>query len=336
VAIAALGILSVTGAIELWHVIVLVAVYGTGEAFFGPAFGAIVPEIVPQEMLVEANSIDQFVRPLTIRLAGPAVGGLAIELLGGPGGAFLLDAMTFVLSALCLLGISKRSISAPESASSALKQLKEGYSFVRSQTWLWATLASAGITLFFYWGPFEVLVPYVVRNELNGDAGDLGLVFAFGGIGAILFSAFIAQRGLPRRHVLFMYSMWVITIASTAGFAFVTSVWQAMALGFVGGGSASAGLVVWGTMMHRLVPTDLLGRVTSFDWVVSIGLVPLSFAATGPVAEAFGTGPTLIASGVLGALATLVFMFIPGLYDTEREGPMSAGARAEERAKVAV
>lgn len=336
VAIAAIGVLSVTGTIELWHVIVLVAVYGTGEAFFGPAFGAIVPEIVPQDMLVEANSIDQFVRPLTIRLAGPAVGGLAIELLGGPGGAFLLDAMTFAASALCLLGVSKRSISAPEEAPSALRQLREGYSFVRSHTWLWATLASAGVTLFFYWGPFEVLVPYVVRNELNGDAGDLGLVFAFGGIGAILFSGLIAQRGLPRRHVLFMYSMWVVAIASTAGFAFVTSVWQAMALGFVGGGTASAGLVVWGTMMHRLVPQDLLGRVTSFDWVISIGLVPLSFAATGPIAEALGTGPTLLASGVLGALATLGFMFVPGLYDTERRGPMSAESRAIEREKVTV
>ena len=331
VAIAAIGILSVTGALELWHVIVLVAVYGAGEAFFGPAFGAIVPEIVPQDLLVEANSIDQFVRPLTVRLAGPAVGGLAIELLGGPGGAFLLDAATFVISAICLLAMTKRSFVPVEQSASALRQIKDGYSFVRSQTWLWATLASAGVTLFFYWGPFEVLVPFVVRNRLGGDAGDLGLVFAFGGVGAILFSALLAQRGLPRRHVLFMYSCWVVAVASTAGFAFVTDVWQALVLGFIGGGAASAGLVVWGTMMHRLVPQDLLGRVTSFDWVISIGLVPISFAVTGPIAESLGTSTTLLWSGILGGLATLAFMFVPGLYDTERQGPMSAGSRAEER-----
>lgn len=331
VAIAALGILSVAGVVELWHVIVLVAVYGTGEAFFGPAFGAIVPEIVPQDLLVEANSIDQFVRPLTLRLAGPALGGLAIEVLGGPGGAFLFDSVTFAISALCLLAISKRSIGRPVETTSALTQIKEGYGFVRSQTWLWATLCSAGVTLFFYWGPFEVLVPYVVRNELGGDAGDLGLIFAFGGVGAIIVSALLAQRGFPRRHVAFMYSMWAIAVGSTAGFAFVSSVWQAMILSFIGAGAAAAGLVVWGTMMHRLVPQELLGRVTSFDWVVSIGLVPISFAVTGPVAEAFGTGPTLLASGILGGLATIGFMFVPGLYDTEREGPMSvdAGTRSE-------
>lgn len=333
VAIAAIGILSVTGAIELWHVIALVAVYGTGEAFFGPAFGAIVPEIVPQDMLVEANSIDQFVRPLALQLAGPAVGGLAIEFLGGPGGAFLLDSGTFMFSALCLLGVSRRSLGRPAEASSPVRQVKEGYAFVRSQTWLWATLCSAGVTLFFYWGPFKVLVPFLVRNELGGDAGDLGLVFAFGGVGAILFSVLLAQRGLPRRHVRFMYATWTVAVGSTAGFAFVTSVWQAMILAFIGGGSAAAGLVVWGTMMHRLVPQDLLGRVTSFDWIVSIGLVPLSFAVTGPVAASIGTGPTLLASGVLGGLATLGFMFVPGLYDTEREGPMSADGRRQSESE---
>ncbi|MDQ4145367.1 MAG: MFS transporter [Actinomycetota bacterium] len=334
VAIAAIGVLSVTGVIELWHVIVLVAVYGTGEAFFGPAFGAIVPEIVPQDMLVEANSLDQFVRPLTLRLAGPALGGLAVEFLGGPGGAFLLDSMTFAISALCLLAMTSRAIGRPAEASSALQQIKEGYAFVRSETWLWTTLCSAAIALFFYWGPFEVLVPFVVRNELAGDAGDLGLVFAFGGVGAILVSAVLAQTGFPRRHVLFMYASWTIAVASTAGFAFVGSLWQAMILSFVGAGSAAAGLVVWGTMMHKLVPQELLGRVTSFDWVISIGLVPLSFAATGPIAEAMGTAPTLLASGTLGGLATLGFMLVPGLYDTERDGSMSPAPDVEAREEV--
>ena len=330
VVIAVLGILSVTGTIRLWHVILLVAVYGAGEAFFGPAFGAIVPDIVPKDLLVEANSIDQFVRPLTLQLAGPAVGGLAIELLGGPGGAFLLDAGTFGISALCLLVMRSPTVAIREEPDSAWRQIKQGYAFVRSQTWLWATLCAASLSLFFYWGPFEVLMPFIVRNELAGDAGDLGLVFAFAGVGAILASLVLAQRGLPRRHVLFMYTNWVVTVGSLAGFAAATTVWQACAVAFVGGGTAAAGLVVWGTLMHRLVPPQLLGRVTSFDWTISIGLVPLSFAATGPIADAFGAGPTLVGSGLLGALATFAFMFVPGLYDTERQGPMSASAPAEE------
>jgi MFS family permease len=72
IAIGAIGALSLTGSLELWHLIVLVGIYGVGEAFFGPAFGAIVPDIVPQTLLVEANSVNQVVRPLAHRLIGPA------------------------------------------------------------------------------------------------------------------------------------------------------------------------------------------------------------------------------------------------------------------------
>lgn len=332
--IGALGILSITGTIELWHVIGLVALYGIGEAFFGPAFGAIVPEIVPPELLVEANSLDQFVRPLTFRLAGPALGGLAVEFLGGPGGAFLLDSGTFVVSALCLLAMRSRRVLQRVDPEPAWRQIKEGYRFVRSQTWLWATLGAAALSLLFYWGPFEVLVPFIVRNELDGDAGDLGLVFAFGGVGAVLASLLVAQKGLPRRHILFMYSNWAVTAGSIVGFAFVTSVWQAMAVGFVGGASMAAGLVVWGTLMHRLVPQQMLGRVTSFDWMVSIAFVPLSFAATGPVADAIGAGPTLVVAGLLGAAATVAFMFIPSLYDTERNDALTLGEEESEAAET--
>ena len=323
VAIAAIGILSVTGTIELWHVIVLVAFYGVGEAFFGPAFGAIVPDIVPKDMLVEANSIDQFVRPLMFRLAGPAIGGLAIEFLGGAGGAFLLDAATFAASALCFVAMRKRSVAVErDKAPSALQEVKEGFSFVKSQVWLWATLCAAGLSLFFFWGPLEVLVPFIVKNQLDGDAGDLGLVFAFGGVGAIAASFAVAQIGLPRRHILFMYINWLIAVGATVGFAFASNIWQAMAVSFIGGASAAAGLVVWGTMLHRLVPAELLGRVTSFDWTLSIGLVPISFAITGPIAESIGADTTLLWAGILGAIATAAFMFVPGIYDTEKEGPM--------------
>ncbi len=69
-AIGTAGALAVADALELWHLYVLVAIFGAGEAFFMPAFGAIVPEVVPANLLVEANSLDQFVRPIGMRLAG--------------------------------------------------------------------------------------------------------------------------------------------------------------------------------------------------------------------------------------------------------------------------
>ena len=92
-AVAAMGVLSLNGTIELWHLMVLAAVYGGGTAFFGPAFDAIVPDLVASDLLIQANSLDQFVRPAAWRLAGPAIGGFLVA--WSTGGAFLVDAVTF-------------------------------------------------------------------------------------------------------------------------------------------------------------------------------------------------------------------------------------------------
>src|SRR3954447_23841923 len=98
VAVGVLALLSLSGALELWHVAVLVVFYGTGAAFFAPAFDAIVPELLPPDRLGQANALDQVLRPIALRLAGPAVGGFVVGALGA-GTAFALDAATFVVSA---------------------------------------------------------------------------------------------------------------------------------------------------------------------------------------------------------------------------------------------
>jgi DHA3 family tetracycline resistance protein-like MFS transporter len=324
--IAALGALSVAGMLELWHVVALVAVYGAGEAFFGPAFGAIVPDIVPRDQLVQANSLNQLMRPLAHRLGGPAIGGATIALVGA-GGAFLVDAGTFVVSAAALALMQPRLPQRDDGESrSVLRDIREGWRFVRARTWLWGTLVAASITLLVFWGPHEVLIPYIVKNDLGGGAAALGFVFAAGGVGSVLAAIAVGQRGLPRRHITFMYLTWTLGGLAIAGYGISSAVWQAMAVSFVVGALDTAGLIVWGTMIHRLVPSALLGRVESFDWLVSIALVPVSFAVTGPIAAGLGVQATLIGAGLLGAFGTIVFLFLPGMRDTERDASF-AGLR---------
>jgi MFS family permease len=161
-------------------------------------------------------------------------------------------------------------------------------------------------------------VPFLVKNELGGSAEDLGLIFAVGGAGAALAAVVLGQRGLPRRHVTFMYATWTASIAALAGYGLATELWHAMAASLVGGAGFTAGIIVWTTLMQRLVPAELLGRVTSFDWLVSVSLMPVSFALTGPVAEAVGTRTTLLVAGLVGAPLTLVFLLLPGMRATER------------------
>jgi hypothetical protein len=316
-AIAAIGVLAISGELELWHLVVLVAFYGAGEALFMPSFTAIVPDIVPRDLLVEANSLDIFVRTMTARMAGPAIGGVAIGAFG-TGGAFLLDAASFGVSALALLAMSSRPLAARE-PTSVLADVADGLRFVRSQTWLWGTLVAASITLLCFYGPWEVLVPFVVKNELGGSASDLGFVFGAGGLGAVLSSLVMSQRSLPRKHITFMYAAWTVSGFAIVGYGVATEIWQAMLAALFAGGLGNAGMIVWMTLMQTRVPSALLGRVSSLDWFVSIGLIPVSFALTGPIAGAVGARETLVGAGVLAGCITFAFLFLPGMRDTERD-----------------
>ena len=113
-------------------------------------------------------------------------------------------------------------------------------------------------------------------------------MLACGGIGSILAALALGQRGLPRRHITFMYAAWTIGSLALVGFGLATAVWQLQAISLLEGAFFTAGLVVWGTLVQSLVPGELLGRVTSLDWFVSTSLVPVSFALTGPVSACAG------------------------------------------------
>jgi MFS family permease len=90
-AVGGLALLAVLGTIEVWHLIVLSVVFGSGEALFNPSFVALVPELVPEPLLVKANSLDQAMRPLAMQFLGPALGGVLVASVG-TGTAFALDA----------------------------------------------------------------------------------------------------------------------------------------------------------------------------------------------------------------------------------------------------
>ena len=320
-AITSIGVLSVMGSLLLWHVVVLAALYGVGSAFFGPAFDAIVPDIVAPEQLGAANSLDQFVRPAALRLAGPALGGLVIHEVG-PGWAFIVDGGTFVVSIVSLLLMRRRPIQREDEGQSALRDIREGFAYVRAHTWLWGTFAAATIAYLLFMGPTEVLLPFLVKNQLGGSARTLGFIFASGGVGAIGAASIMGQRGIPRRFITFMYFTWTLATLAVAGYGLATVSWQMMAACLLCNGLETAGTIVWATTKHRLVPGPLLGRVASFDWFISVGLVPLSFALTAPVADAIGARATLVGAGVVGAVVTFAALFLPGMRSVERNASL--------------
>ncbi len=319
-AVAAMGLLSLTQQIEVWHIMVLAAFYGGGTAFFGPAFDAIVPDLVATDLLTQANSVEQFVRPAAWRMVGPLIGGWLAS--WSVGGAFLVDAATFAVSIGAILAMHPHPLERPQSPTSmsAFADVREGFRFVRQRVWLWGTLVAAAFSYLLFIGPQEVLLPLLVKNELGGSPLYLGAILAMGGVGAVGAALFLGQKGTPRRFMTFMYLAWTGSTLAVAGYGLAHLPWEAMLACFVFNALETAGTIVWATTKQRLVPRHLLGRVSSLDWFVSIGLLPLSFALTAPVAALIGTRATLIGAGVLGAVVTFSFLFLPGMRDVERTG----------------
>jgi Transmembrane secretion effector len=325
VALSVVCALSVTGNLTLPLLIGLVALYGTGQAVFQPSFNAIVPMIVPGDLLVEANSLGQFVRPVAMSMLGPLLGGLLIGAVG-PGWAFGVDAVTFAFSAVMILLIRTQGRAArdAENEGSPWEDLVEGVRFVRHERWLLVGLLGAMVSLLAAWGPWETLVPFVVRNDLGGSATDLGLVFGAGGLASLGAALVVGQRGrLPRKAITALYWAWAIGLFAMVGLGIAHAVWQAMLVAVVSESSMTVLVVLWYTVMQRLVPQELLGRVSSLDWVMTTAGVPLSFAIVGPAAAAYGARTVLVVAGILGGAATLAFMFVPGARDPERDGRLA-------------
>src|SRR6266498_2866635 len=303
-------------------IMAIVALYGVGTAFFTPAFEAIVPDIVPAADLAAANSLDQFVRPIALRLAGPAVGGALVAGLGA-GSAFAVDAASFAASTLAVFLMRPPVHPRSDHVHSSLSAIKEGLEFVRRRVWLWGTLLSAAIAYLAFMGPTEVLLPYIVKNDLHASAGDLGLVFAAGGVGAICAALIMGQRGHPGRDVTLMYVTWTLATLAVAGYGLASASWQLMIACLIFNALEAAGTIVWATIKQRHVPGSMLGRVSSLAWLISIGLLPLSFALTAPVAGFIGARATLIGAAAIGGAITLAALFLPGMRDIE--GPAEAG-----------
>jgi DHA3 family tetracycline resistance protein-like MFS transporter len=139
---------------------------------------------------------------------------------------------------------------------------------------------------------------------------------------------------LPRREITFIYVVWTLATVAVAGYGFATAVWQLMLVSVAFNALETAGTIVWATLKQREVPTSLLGRVSSLDWLISIGLLPVSLALTGPVSAAIGVRSTLVWAGIVGAAVTLAALYLPGMRDVERRRGSGSAEIASEPAAL--
>ncbi|HVF77699.1 MAG TPA: MFS transporter [Solirubrobacteraceae bacterium] len=306
----ALALLIVTGEVRIWHLVVIGVLFGSAEAFYRPAASGLLPQTVPEDEIQEANAVTTMFANIA-EFAGPALATVLV--LGfSPAAAFGIDALTFLVSAALLVRISPRdraaSAKAAESASTApaapasvWADVRIGFAEVRSRAWVWATLAAFCIALFCAIAPLFVIGP-IVAKEQYGDLAVFGYVFAAFGAGTVAGS-FASLRWRPRypmRQAMTCILLWPGAIALFAIGAPLGVVLPAMV---VSGTGASLFDVLWLTALAERIPPDKLSRVTSYDWTVSLGLVPLGYVLAGPAAEAFGATEVLLGGAAVAFVA---------------------------------
>jgi MFS family permease len=311
VSYAVVAALSLTGTTRLWHLAVVSVCIGMGMAFYYAAYSAWLPAVVPASDLLAVNGFEGMVRPLVAQAIGPGVAGVVVGL-ASPGWACAVAAAVAGVGVLVQVFIPstpvRRDLSQVDghAVRGALSDMREGVAYMFKTPWLLATLLFASVMVLATMGPFEVLVPFVIKDRLGGDAGDHALVLAAFGVGGGAGSLAMASRRMPRRYLTWMNLVWGVACLPLVVIGVATQIWVVAVSAFVLGVLFSAPMVIWGTLLQRRVPPDLLGRVASLDFFVSISLMPVSMALAGPVSDAIGVGRTFLIAGV----APIVFAVI--------------------------
>ena len=311
--IAAVSGLAMTGLLQLWHIAAGSFVLGVGAAFFFPAYSAILPRILPAQDLLAANGMEGSMRPVLQQAAGPAVAGMVVAALS-PSHAVTAVAVCHFLAFIVLNFLGQHALAAPATGPDGVEvprrsffhDLREGVIYTLGTPWLLWTLLWACISVLFLIGPIEVLLPFVVRDQLDGDSRMFGFLLAVMGVGAALGSLLTASFRLPRRYLTVMMVSWGAGSLPLAAIGVMDSFWAIAAALFIFGATGSVGMVIWGTLLQRRVPPHLLGRVSSLDFFVSLALMPVSMALAGPAAEVLPIWLIfLVAGGVCPVMAVI-------------------------------
>ncbi|MET0837883.1 MAG: MFS transporter [Marmoricola sp.] len=296
-------VLSLTDLAHLWHLAVVSLVIGVGMAFYYAAYSAWLPALVPESDLLAVNGFEGMVRPLVAQAIGPGVAGVVVGI-AAPGWACLVAAAVATVGVVVQIGLPRtpvrRDLSTVDthSVKGALNDMREGVVYMVRTPWLLATLLFASLMVLATMGPFEVLIPFVIKDQLGGDAGDHALVLAAFGVGGAVGSMVMASLKMPRRYLTIMNVMFGVGCLPMVLMGIAPSVWVLVAAAFVLGVLFAAAMVIWGTLLQRRVPAHLLGRIASLDFFVSVSLMPVSMALAGPVSDAIGIANTFYLAGI--------------------------------------
>ena len=321
------AVLSLTGTIELWHVGVASFAMGAGSAFFYPAYSAYLPEVLPAEQLLAANGLEGALRPSMGQGLGPALGGIVVGLFFPAIGAAIV-AGSYLVAFVITLFLSHRDEpvrgTSPEERASIWGDLRAGVSYVSRTRWLLWTLIFGSSLALIIQGPIEVLLPFLTRDRFEDAEATFGFLLAAYGIGGAVGSLVVSSLKLPRRYLTFMIVCWGGGTLPLVVIGVANNLILMLGALFLVGATTGAGVVVWGTLLQRLVPLDMIGRVASLDFFVSIAFMPVSIAIAGPLSLLVPIPTIFVIAGVIPPVLALIALMAGRMRESEVRHPLDA------------
>lgn len=308
----ALAVLLLTGHAHIWQLAVGGAIFGSAEAFFAPASTGLLPEMLPADLLPQGNALLSFSNSFTT-VGGPAIAGVIIAAFS-PGVLFALDGASFCANAIALsmLKLPPRKISERESFRS---ELAAGWHEMAIRPWYWLNLIAHTLWNFAFPAYF-VLGPVIAARSLGGASawGAIAASFSAGAVAGGLF----AGRARPRRPLVAANLALVLTVLPVLALARPAPTWVVA----VAAAMCGLGLIflntVWNATMQQLIPQEVISRVNSYDWLISLLVMPAGYVLVGPIADNVGFAPTLIGAAVLLGAPPVLAALIPGVRAVRR------------------
>ena len=295
----ALAALALTGLIEVWHIYVSALLSASLNAVGAPSRNAMVPGLVPREMLLNALSLTAMSRKLS-QLLGPVLTGFLIAWVSS-GFTYALNGAVYLSAAFLVAAIQYASdpSGAPESP---FRSLMEGIAFVRRETAVWVFLSMDLIAVYF--GSYRALLPIFVA-ALGAGAEAFGLLLSAAAGGAILGVALVLSlgdlryKGLWVAFGIFAYSFCLVVLALSDWF--LLSAAAVFLLGFF----EALQMVLRNVIIQTTTPDNLRGRILSFQRMLGVGGPSLGEAQSGFVAALIGAPVTLMVGAAICVGTTL-------------------------------
>lgn len=304
--------------ISMWILGGIVVLMGVSDAFGGPASGAIIPSLLPDELLPSGNVVHGIAKK-TSTIVGPGVAG-AIVVSMGTHATYIATSALFLLGAVLLVRIKEGERITPTSQqSNFLNEVREGLRVVWYYKWIAAMIIMASFQLMLVIGVENVLLPVITKRDFGTASvfATAAVLFSVGGA----ISAVICIKTKIKNPGLVSVLVWGLFILAPLVLAFPASKEIIFLAYFAAGFSVGPWEAFWSTQVQREVPAEYQGRVFSIDYMGSLGLMPIGMALVGPMVNIFGERPLLIGVAVIHLIICAVVLLVPGVKEMKTSLP---------------